>query len=208
AQGPRTLVFDEPTAQLDPAGSAEVLAVLGQMRASRRHAIVLIEHRLDDVMPLVDRCLALTVDGRVAAEGEPRDVLRTHGPELLAAGVWVPQVTELGLRLGTRPLPLTVAEAAETLAGRLEPAEPRQRGKPGGDSHATAGAATYPDELSEGQLGEPAVDSAHAQAPDPIPGSPGEFHLHPRDASVAIHESRGGSPQVRVRELSYRYSGS
>ena len=48
------LVLDEPTAQLDPSGAAELLALLARLRADRRHTLVIVEHRLDEVMPLIE----------------------------------------------------------------------------------------------------------------------------------------------------------
>ncbi|HET6318333.1 MAG TPA: ABC transporter ATP-binding protein, partial [Chloroflexota bacterium] len=63
AQGPEILVFDEPTAQLDPAGAAEVIDLLRRLRTEGRHSLVIVEHRLDDLMPLVDRALVLSHAG-------------------------------------------------------------------------------------------------------------------------------------------------
>lgn len=119
-QRPALLVLDEPTAQLDPVGAAEVIALLGRLRSEGRYSIVLIEHRLDDVMALVDRLLVLDSQGTMVALGEPRTVIAEHGAWLAEAGVWVPQVAELALALAQHgrpitPLPITVDEAAATL---------------------------------------------------------------------------------------------
>ena len=120
AQRPEVLVFDEPTAQLDPEGAAEVVALLERLRTHGRHTLVIVEHRLDDVMPLVDEVLVLNQTGEMVALGPPRQILRDWGEWLSSAGVWVPQVSELatcladaGLRLD--PFPLTVAEAVIAL---------------------------------------------------------------------------------------------
>jgi energy-coupling factor transporter ATP-binding protein EcfA2 len=120
AQRPDALVFDEPTAQLDPAGVSEVIDVLQRLRAEARHSLVIIEHRLDDVMPLVDRTLVLSQLGEVLADGPPRSVLQIHGASLAEAGIWIPQVSEVALALAARglqvePFPLTVQEAAQAL---------------------------------------------------------------------------------------------
>jgi energy-coupling factor transporter ATP-binding protein EcfA2 len=119
-QEPEILVLDEPTAQLDPAGTAEVMALLAQIRAEGRHTLVIVEHRLDEVMPLVDRAIVLSADGELVADGPPRPVIRDHGRRLAEAGVWTPQVSELALGLERTgltidPFPITIDEAAEAL---------------------------------------------------------------------------------------------
>jgi energy-coupling factor transporter ATP-binding protein EcfA2 len=129
AQRPDVLVFDEPTAQLDPVGAAEVVAMLEGLRAHGQHTLVIIEHRLDDLMPLVDDVLVLSHAGEVVVNGPARQVMQDWGEWLKTAGVWVPQVSELATRLnfaGIRldPFPLTVDEAANALAphvGRFPP---------------------------------------------------------------------------------------
>jgi energy-coupling factor transport system ATP-binding protein len=120
AQRPEVLVFDEPTAQLDPAGAAEVVALLGRLRQRGHHTLVIIEHRLDDLMPLVDDVLVLNQSGEMVVHGPPRRVLADWGNWLESAGVWVPQVSELATRLSAQgialdPFPVSVEEAVFAL---------------------------------------------------------------------------------------------
>ena len=117
---PEVIVLDEPTAQLDPAGASEVIDVLRQLRAAGRHTLVIVEHRLDEVVPLVDRAVVFSADGRIVANGPPREVIQGHGAQLAAAGVWTPQVSELALKLSQGgleldPFPLTVPEAVTAI---------------------------------------------------------------------------------------------
>lgn len=117
----RLLVFDEPTANLDPAGIEEVYAALAELAASREHGIVLIEHNLDAAMPIVDRVVVLDARGHPAMAGPARELLTTRTEELLALGVWLPAATlaALALRRAGVPLaelPLTPSELGGMLA--------------------------------------------------------------------------------------------
>ena len=51
APGPELVVLDEPTSQLDPHGSALVLALV-QRIAHSGHAVVISEHRVDQLLPV------------------------------------------------------------------------------------------------------------------------------------------------------------
>src|SRR5581483_2048096 len=59
AMDPEVLVLDEPTANLDPAGTTSVFGMLHDLAADRRRTIVIIEHKLDGCVDLVDRVVVL-----------------------------------------------------------------------------------------------------------------------------------------------------
>ncbi len=90
AMQPGLLLLDEPTANLDPEGVVEVQEAVSRVVADRSSTLVIVEHRVDVWLPLVDRVIVLAADGGVLADGEPARVLRDHGASLAAAGVWVP----------------------------------------------------------------------------------------------------------------------
>jgi energy-coupling factor transport system ATP-binding protein len=87
---PGLLMLDEPTANLDPDGAAEVREVLGRVLERIGATMLLVEHRVDESLALVDRVVVLEAGGGVVADGPPREVFRVHGTDLAAAGVWVP----------------------------------------------------------------------------------------------------------------------
>ncbi|MGD8193974.1 ABC transporter ATP-binding protein [Herbiconiux sp. P18] len=96
AMQPSVVLLDEPTANLDPAGVAEVRdAVAGVVRASDA-TFVVIEHRVDVWLDVVDRVIVLEPGGGVLADGDPATVLRERGEELARGGVWVPGIDPLG----------------------------------------------------------------------------------------------------------------
>mgnify|MGYP001254730884 CR=1 FL=1 len=75
AMRPEVLLLDEPTANLDPAGVAEVRDAVGRALDATGATLVVIEHRIDVWLPLVDRVIVLAPGGGVVADGTPRDVL-------------------------------------------------------------------------------------------------------------------------------------
>ena len=96
AMQPGVILLDEPTANLDPAGVVEVRDAVRRALDATGATLVVVEHRLDVWLPLVDRVLVLggSTSGQqgVLADGSPDEVLRTRGRELSAGGVWVPGI--------------------------------------------------------------------------------------------------------------------
>ena len=90
AMRPGLLLLDEPTANLDPDGVAEVRAAVERLVAARETTLVVVEHRVETWVDLVDRVVVLEPGGGVCAEGAPDAVLGSRGAELAAAGIWVP----------------------------------------------------------------------------------------------------------------------
>ncbi|PSK97481.1 energy-coupling factor transport system ATP-binding protein [Murinocardiopsis flavida] len=90
AMGPRLLLLDEPTANLDPEGALLVRDLLARTAARTEATLVLVEHRVADVVDLVDRVIVLAPGGGVLADGAPGHVFAAHGARLAAQGVWLP----------------------------------------------------------------------------------------------------------------------
>jgi energy-coupling factor transporter ATP-binding protein EcfA2 len=90
ALSPRLLLLDEPTANLDPDGAADVRALVALLTADRARTLVLVEHRVAESLALVDRVVVIAAGGGVVADGAPTDVFAREGPRLAALGVWVP----------------------------------------------------------------------------------------------------------------------
>lgn len=87
---PSVLVLDEPTANLDPAGTTAVLSAVGSALTGAGTTLLLVEHRVDAAAGLVDRVVVLEPGGGVADDGPPAEVFGRRGAALAAAGVWVP----------------------------------------------------------------------------------------------------------------------
>lgn len=56
---PDVLLLDEPTSQLDPIAAGEFIATLRKLNQEMGLTVLLIEHRLEEVLPLSDRVLVL-----------------------------------------------------------------------------------------------------------------------------------------------------
>jgi len=90
AMRPGLLLLDEPTANLDPEGVAEVRAAVEHVVRTDGTTLVLIEHRTDVWADFMTRVVVLAPGGGVLADGPPARVFAEHGDALAAAGVWVP----------------------------------------------------------------------------------------------------------------------
>ena len=121
AMGSPLIVLDEPTANLDPQGIDDVYAALTDVVAAGDRAILLVEHNLDAAMGFLTRTIVLDRAGRVAFDGPPAEIIRTHAADLVAMGVWLPGATLAALRMQDAgahfdDLPLTPDELAAALA--------------------------------------------------------------------------------------------
>ncbi|MBS4803657.1 MAG: energy-coupling factor transporter ATPase [Clostridium sp.] len=92
AMKPKCIIFDEPTAMLDPSGRREVLNNIKEINEKYGITIVLITHYMDEAAQ-ADRVIVMD-GGKVILEGKPREVF-SNVKEMKEIGLDVPQVTEL-----------------------------------------------------------------------------------------------------------------
>jgi energy-coupling factor transport system ATP-binding protein len=132
AARPRLLVLDEPTANLDPAGMAEIFQVLHHLNRELGTTIVMVEHRVDELADMVTRVVMMD-RGAIVFDGMPRQAFaqrRSASSEegsAVPTSAWFPQACELALALcdaaGTtldpEEVPLNVDEAVAFAAKRL-----------------------------------------------------------------------------------------
>ena len=109
---PRILVMDEPTSELDPKGAEEVLSVVQRLNDELGLTVILVEHRLERVIHLVDRAVFLH-KGEIVCDGPPGEVLSDG--RLVEIGVGVPPLIRLANHLRRSGhqidrIPLTVKE--------------------------------------------------------------------------------------------------
>lgn len=123
AMEPEVVIFDEPTAGLDPAGCASILGNIRDYQKATHATILMVTHSMDEVAQLADRMLVLN-EGPIEMSGTPREVF-SHAARLAEIGLSVPQVTALFLRLrelgvDVDPTTFTVEQAVPQLRALLE----------------------------------------------------------------------------------------
>ncbi len=111
---PKVLILDEPTSQLDPAGTREVFGLIRSL-AERGMTVVMAEHKIEWIAQFADRAVAL-YDGKVLLNGKPDRVLTSE--QMLGKGFGISRYTSVareatkrGLWLPDQPLPVTLDEA-------------------------------------------------------------------------------------------------
>lgn len=105
ALNPDYLVLDEPSAGLDPASRDRVFKEIFDLHKSRKLAVVLVTHSMDEAARYADRVLVVN-NGKLLYDGAPKDIFREHAKELLEVGMDVPQVYKLAEKLKAEGLPL------------------------------------------------------------------------------------------------------
>ena len=93
---PQCIIFDEPTAMLDPSGRRDVLNNIKYLNKEFGMTIVLITHYMDEAAQ-ADRIIVMD-EGSIKMEGTPREIF-PQVERMKKIGLDVPQVTELAYEL-------------------------------------------------------------------------------------------------------------
>ena len=117
AMDPECIVFDEPTAMLDPRGRESIIKVIRDLRDNRGVTVILITHHMDEAI-FADRVVVMS-DGDIIMDGAPREVFLDI-EALRRAGLDVPETAALlrELKNDGFDLPLdalTVEECADAI---------------------------------------------------------------------------------------------
>jgi energy-coupling factor transport system ATP-binding protein len=96
AMRPSIIVFDEPTAMLDPIGRREVIKTIIDLNKNYNITIVLITHNMEEAVE-ADRIVVMD-EGKIRMSGTPREIF-SNVSEMKEFGLDVPQVTELSYEL-------------------------------------------------------------------------------------------------------------
>lgn len=126
ASEPDILVLDEPTAAMDPISRKELLELLSGLCRNQRKTIIMVTHRLEEVLDYADEYVVLET-GKTIFQGDADSLL--DRPDILArAGIALPK-------------PVRLAEALSAQFGT---------DKPGGACRSVAAMAGWIEQLMEG----------------------------------------------------------
>lgn len=104
AMRPSCIVFDEPTAMLDPSGRKEVIDTIKDLNKRLGITIVLITHFMEEAAQ-ADRIIVMD-SGKAVMEGVPREIF-SQVAKMKTIGLDVPQVTELAYELSNSGINVT-----------------------------------------------------------------------------------------------------
>ena len=117
AMGPKLLILDEPTSMLDPLAARNLLATVQRINRELGVAILMTEHRLDEVFPAADR--VVTMDkGRILSDGAPAEIARQLSGSAEKSRIYfgLPAAVRIFSELEqTDELPLTVRDGRRRL---------------------------------------------------------------------------------------------
>ena len=103
AMEPKCIVFDEPTAMLDPNGRKEVIATAHDLNKKKGVTIILITHYMEEV---VDADYVYVMEkGKIVMDGTPRDIF-SRVDELKEHRLDVPQATLVADELRSAGIPI------------------------------------------------------------------------------------------------------
>lgn len=128
AMQPSVLLLDEPTSQLDPIAAADFLATIRKINREVGTTVIIIEHRLEDVVPYADRVVVME-NGTIIADDAPRDVgsqLKTTNNDMFVA---MPSPMQIYAAVDSSlECPLTVREGRSWLSEIFKSKKVKQRG--------------------------------------------------------------------------------
>ena len=117
---PEIFVLDEPTSNLDPIGSMQVLSIISDLARKQEKTMIVVSHGIEHFVTLADRIVVMN-EGRIILDDTPREVLQ-RTEQLLDMGLSPPQIATLfsklrgqDMGLARDKIPVTLEEAYERL---------------------------------------------------------------------------------------------
>ncbi len=98
AMRPKCIIFDEPTAMLDPKGRKEIMEIIDELHREKI-TVVLITHFMEEAV-CADRVVIMN-EGRILLDGSPAEVF-SHEELLKSANLDIPPIVKLASKLRER----------------------------------------------------------------------------------------------------------
>ena len=123
AMEPEVVIFDEPTAGLNPKAHADILSMVEKIHESEKNIIFLVSHNMDDIARMSDKVLVMD-HGKLMMDGTPEEVF-SRGGELKKMGLALPASMEIAAQLRENGFAvggtcLTMEETADGIAEVLK----------------------------------------------------------------------------------------
>lgn len=115
---PSLLILDEPTANLDPISTRDLIQTIQRIKEETNCSLIIIEHQLGGWTQIAKRCLLFNHNGETFYDGLLRNAIRDKFSELESQGIWLPKVTQYLLRHVTEitaNIPLTIEDFSKQL---------------------------------------------------------------------------------------------
>ncbi|MEI8131692.1 MAG: ATP-binding cassette domain-containing protein [Leptolinea sp.] len=118
AMTPRVMILDEPTSMLDPFSRKRVFDVLGKLKREQKMTVIVIEHSLENLIPLADEMILMS-NGELVRHEETHvffqdmDFLLNHGVYPPETPLFFHELKKKGFYTG--PIPVTNEEALSLL---------------------------------------------------------------------------------------------
>lgn len=94
---PEVIILDEPTANLDPQSSSDLVETIAHLKKERPFTLIVVEHKLDDWVELIDRCLVFDSNASILFDGSSEQCFGEFAPFLKKEGIWLPKVVEAAI---------------------------------------------------------------------------------------------------------------
>ena len=122
AMEPEIVVFDEPTAGLDPIGRETIFKAIHDYQISKNATVIIVSHSMEDIAAICDMVLVLN-KGTVAMYDETAKVFARYD-ELKELGLDIPLITEVFSMIKSQvkeltDYPLTVNEGVQAIVKYL-----------------------------------------------------------------------------------------
>ena len=122
AMNPQIIVFDEPTAGLDPKGREDIIDVIFNYRKVTGATVIIISHSMEDMAQIADKLLVMS-KGELVMFDKTENVFK-NGDKLREIGLNVPIVTRVFEVLKTKginvPCDVFTVERAVEVLGKIK----------------------------------------------------------------------------------------